>query len=66
MITQRRAGTAVGAAAARAAGDGSGRFEAPPVRLGPPDLLFEAPDCFAVGDVDGDGDLDLRPPAPDP
>ncbi|MHC4099964.1 MAG: CRTAC1 family protein [Planctomycetota bacterium] len=41
------------------AGDGSGRFEAPPVRLGSRDLLFEAPDCFAVGDVDGDGDLDV-------
>jgi len=41
------------------AGDGSGRFDAPPVRLGPRDLQFEAPDCFAVGDVDGDGDLDV-------
>ncbi len=41
------------------AGDGSGRFTRSPRRLGPKDLLFARPDCFAVGDVDADGDLDL-------
>ncbi len=40
-------------------GDGSGHFANPPRRLGPRAMQFLRPDCFAVGDVDLDGDVDV-------